>query len=185
MNATGERWAEPEIRRLRGQILERRGAPATEVEECYRLAVETARRMGARGFEAWANQSLMRWLAARESALPPSLPCCVIIDLNAQVNAKANASGRGRAPRRTPCGRHDPGCERELSAITRRCSGTLRSRLPCRRARIQTRKSWSARGCRLQRRAARLTLRAVCNPLAKRVDFDRNEKMTSAFALVI
>ena len=63
MNATGERWAEPEIRRLRGQILERRGAPATEVEECYRLAVETARRMGAHGFEAWANQSLMRWLA--------------------------------------------------------------------------------------------------------------------------
>ena len=60
MNATGERWAEPEIRRLRGQILERRGAPATEVEECYRLAVETARRMGAHGFEAWANQSLMR-----------------------------------------------------------------------------------------------------------------------------
>jgi predicted ATPase len=63
MNETGERWAEAEIRRLHGQILERGGAPATEVEECYRLAVETARLMGAHGFEAWANQSLTRWLA--------------------------------------------------------------------------------------------------------------------------
>jgi tetratricopeptide (TPR) repeat protein len=63
MDATGERWAEPEILRLRGQILERRGAPATEVEACYRLAIETARRMGARGFEAMATQSLMGWLA--------------------------------------------------------------------------------------------------------------------------
>ncbi len=66
MTANGERWAEPEIRRLHGQILERGGAPAAEVEEAYRLAVETARRMGARRFEAAADESLVRWLARSE-----------------------------------------------------------------------------------------------------------------------
>ncbi len=63
MNATGERWAEPEMHRLRGQILERSGAPATEVEECYRVALSAARRMGARGFEARVNESLPGWHA--------------------------------------------------------------------------------------------------------------------------
>jgi class 3 adenylate cyclase/tetratricopeptide (TPR) repeat protein len=63
MEATDERWAEAEIHRLRGNLLERRGAPATEVEDCYRLAITIARRTGAGGFEARANDSLERWLA--------------------------------------------------------------------------------------------------------------------------
>lgn len=63
MRATDERWAEAEIDRLRGNILERRGASATEVEDCYRLALTIAQRMGAGGFEARANDSLERWLA--------------------------------------------------------------------------------------------------------------------------
>jgi class 3 adenylate cyclase/tetratricopeptide (TPR) repeat protein len=63
MNATDERWAEAEIHRLRGNLLERRGAPPAEVEECYRLAVTIARRMGVGGFESRANDSLERWLA--------------------------------------------------------------------------------------------------------------------------
>jgi len=52
MNATGERWAEAEIHRLRGRILERRGASAAEVEDSYQRALECARRVGARGWEA-------------------------------------------------------------------------------------------------------------------------------------
>jgi hypothetical protein len=63
MHATDERWAEAEIHRLRGNLLERRGAPATEVEDCYRLALSIAQQMGAGGFEARANNSLERWLA--------------------------------------------------------------------------------------------------------------------------
>jgi hypothetical protein len=62
MNATGERWAEPEIHRLHGQILERRGAPAAEIEESYQRALESARRVGARGWEARTESSLALWL---------------------------------------------------------------------------------------------------------------------------
>jgi tetratricopeptide (TPR) repeat protein len=62
MEATGERWAEPEIHRLCGQVLERRKASPPEIEASYRLAVESARRAGARGWEARAEQNLTRWL---------------------------------------------------------------------------------------------------------------------------
>ena len=72
MNATGERWAEPEIHRLRGRVLERRGESATEVEGCYRLAVACARRIGARGWEARAEDSLARWLACQSGAAQAS-----------------------------------------------------------------------------------------------------------------
>jgi predicted ATPase/class 3 adenylate cyclase len=62
MNTTGERWAEAEIHRLHGQILERRGAAAAEIEGAYRLAVESARRMGAHGWKSRAENSRARWL---------------------------------------------------------------------------------------------------------------------------
>ena len=57
MNATGERWAEPEIRRLRGQILDAAERRRPKSSSATDVAVETARRMGAGEFEAWANQS--------------------------------------------------------------------------------------------------------------------------------
>jgi len=62
MRATGEHWIEAELYRVRGRILERREAPASEVEDSYRLAIATAQRMHAGGFEARANDSLERWL---------------------------------------------------------------------------------------------------------------------------
>ena len=62
MNATNERWAEPETYRLCAQLLQRRGAPAAEVEDCYRRAIDIARGMGAAGLEARVNENLTRWL---------------------------------------------------------------------------------------------------------------------------
>lgn len=62
---TGERWAEAEIHRLRGQILERRGAATEEVEACYRHAIELGKRAGAKAWEQRAAQSLATWLEAQ------------------------------------------------------------------------------------------------------------------------
>lgn len=58
MEATSERWAEPELHRLRGQILERSGAPRTAVEACYRRAVESAREHDMKAWELRARTSL-------------------------------------------------------------------------------------------------------------------------------
>ena len=66
MNATGERWTEAEIHRLRGHVLERRGAPPTEIDACYQVALASAKRMGAPGFEARVNESQARWMAKRK-----------------------------------------------------------------------------------------------------------------------
>lgn len=62
MDATGERWAEPEIHRLHAQILERRGAAEADIEGCYQRAFDCARRAGARGWERRAESSRARWL---------------------------------------------------------------------------------------------------------------------------
>ena len=64
MEATGERWAEPELHRIRGALLERRGAPAADVEACYRRAVSVARALGCKAWEARAEASLAALLPA-------------------------------------------------------------------------------------------------------------------------
>jgi class 3 adenylate cyclase/tetratricopeptide (TPR) repeat protein len=51
MEATAERWAEPELHRLTGCVLEQTGAGAAAVETCYRRALDAARE---RGMTAWA-----------------------------------------------------------------------------------------------------------------------------------
>jgi hypothetical protein len=66
MNASGERWTEAEIHRLRGRVLERRGASATEIDACYQVALACARRMGTPGFEARVTESQERWMAGRK-----------------------------------------------------------------------------------------------------------------------
>ena len=72
---TGERWWEPEIHRLKGDlILKSRsvdGRPAlqawAQAEECLQRAVEVARRQGARSLELRAAVSLSRlWLSQGE-----------------------------------------------------------------------------------------------------------------------
>ena len=58
MAATSERWTEPELHRLRGQVLSRSGATGAVVEACYRCAIETARERGMRAWELRAVTSL-------------------------------------------------------------------------------------------------------------------------------
>jgi predicted ATPase/class 3 adenylate cyclase len=58
MAATSERWTEPELHRLRGQVLSRSGAAGAVVEACYRRAIETARERGMRAWELRAVTSL-------------------------------------------------------------------------------------------------------------------------------
>lgn len=65
VDATQERWAEPELHRLRGLALERRGDDAVAVETCHRRALETARALGARAWELRAQTSLAACLAAQ------------------------------------------------------------------------------------------------------------------------
>jgi len=64
---TNERYWEAEIYRLRGQLLLATAEPAApaSAEECYRRALEVARRQGARSLELRAAVSLSRlWQAA-------------------------------------------------------------------------------------------------------------------------
>lgn len=57
VSETGERWAEPEIHRLFGDFLTRRGASAASIAN-YEQAITVARAQGARSFELRATTSL-------------------------------------------------------------------------------------------------------------------------------
>lgn len=57
----GERWAEAELYRIRGQLLLARGKQeAARAEACFREALAIARRQGARSYELSAARSLAR-----------------------------------------------------------------------------------------------------------------------------
>ena len=58
MEATDERWAEAELHRIRGLLLERRGEDATAIEGCHRRALASARQRGAKAWELRAAASL-------------------------------------------------------------------------------------------------------------------------------
>jgi len=58
MAVTSERWAEPELYRLRGQVLERSGAASPDAEACYRRAIECARERGLGAWELRAATNL-------------------------------------------------------------------------------------------------------------------------------
>ncbi|MCF7989855.1 MAG: AAA family ATPase [Thiohalocapsa sp.] len=62
MEESGERWAEPELYRLRGDLLTRRGAPPADCEAAYRRALEQARAHGFHGWGLRAATSLARCL---------------------------------------------------------------------------------------------------------------------------
>ena len=59
---TGERWAEPEIHRLFGDFLTRRGLSAAAIAN-YEKAIAVARAQGSRSFELRATTSLARILS--------------------------------------------------------------------------------------------------------------------------
>jgi predicted ATPase len=60
IRATGCVMDEPEFHRLRGELLLMRGGAETEVEDCFRHAIEVARRQQARSWELRATTSLCR-----------------------------------------------------------------------------------------------------------------------------
>lgn len=57
---TGERWWDPELHRLRGDLLLRSAGAAHDAERCYRQAIDLARRQRARSLELRATASLAR-----------------------------------------------------------------------------------------------------------------------------
>jgi predicted ATPase len=58
--ANSETWWTAELHRLRGELLQRQGATAAEVEACFGASIEVARRQGARLLELRAMVSLAR-----------------------------------------------------------------------------------------------------------------------------
>jgi predicted ATPase/class 3 adenylate cyclase len=59
----GRRWYEAEVYRIKGELLLMRDGKAAQLaEQCFRVALETARRQGARSFELRAAMSLARLL---------------------------------------------------------------------------------------------------------------------------
>jgi len=62
VSETGERWAEPEIHRLVGDLLSRRGPSAASLAN-YEQAIAVARAQGSRSFELRATTSLARVLS--------------------------------------------------------------------------------------------------------------------------
>jgi predicted ATPase len=59
---TDERFFEPELHRLRAELLSRQGAEPARVEGSFRAAIELARRQAARALELRAATSYARWL---------------------------------------------------------------------------------------------------------------------------
>ncbi|OKO89138.1 hypothetical protein AC629_07295 [Bradyrhizobium sp. NAS80.1] len=64
-NETGERWAEPEIHRLFGDFLTRRGSGDAAIAS-YEQAITVARGQGSRSFELRATTSLARVLSDQD-----------------------------------------------------------------------------------------------------------------------
>ncbi len=65
MEATDERWAEPELHRIRGLLLERSGESAAAVEASHRRALASARHLGTTAWALRAATSLAAWLRAQ------------------------------------------------------------------------------------------------------------------------
>jgi hypothetical protein len=59
---TDERLFEPELHRLRAELLARQKGEPTRVEASFREAIELARRQAARSLELRAATSYARWL---------------------------------------------------------------------------------------------------------------------------
>jgi hypothetical protein len=58
IGASGGRWYEAEIHRLKGDILRIQGKSVSEIEPHYEAAIAVAKRQGARAWELRAAESL-------------------------------------------------------------------------------------------------------------------------------
>ena len=69
MERTGEHWGEPELYRMRGELLLAAGDNAAEAQACFERAIRTARGFQARAYELRATTSLARlWRAQGKRA---------------------------------------------------------------------------------------------------------------------
>ncbi len=67
VNDTGERYWEPELYRIKGELLLLSGGSEGEAEECFNQALEVARGQGAKSLELKAAMSLARlWQKQRK-----------------------------------------------------------------------------------------------------------------------
>jgi predicted ATPase len=60
VDRTGERTWEPELFRLKGELLLMQGADEAEVETCFQQAIDVARRQSSKSLELRAATSLSR-----------------------------------------------------------------------------------------------------------------------------
>jgi predicted ATPase len=66
---TGERWCAPELLRIKGELLLSSGVPdRSAAEQCFRGALELARRQGALGWELRAATSLVELLRTQDGS---------------------------------------------------------------------------------------------------------------------
>jgi predicted negative regulator of RcsB-dependent stress response len=72
IGASGGRWYEAEIHRLKGDILRIQGKSVSEIEPRYEAAIAVAKRQGARAWELRAAVSLD---ALRKREATTSAPC--------------------------------------------------------------------------------------------------------------
>jgi predicted ATPase/class 3 adenylate cyclase len=66
MEQTDERAAEPELHRFRGTLFDRQSSEVATVERCYRQALDTANRQGAKGWALRAATSLAEYLGRHD-----------------------------------------------------------------------------------------------------------------------
>ena len=60
VDKNGERFCEAELYRLKGELLGQKAKTKAEAEECFRKAIDIARRQGTRSWELRAVTSLAR-----------------------------------------------------------------------------------------------------------------------------
>lgn len=78
--ATSETWWTAELHRLRGELLQRQGATAADVEACFGASIEIARRQHARLLELRATVSLARLWAEEGKPREASQRLAALLD---------------------------------------------------------------------------------------------------------
>jgi adenylate cyclase len=124
---TGERWWQAEIHRMRGVLLTRSRAAPAEVEDCFRQALDVARRQAARSLELRAATSLARLWQGQGRADDARALLAPIYDWFTEgfdtadlksARALLDELGSNRPRGGAVCSELEPGRDRQLSGET-------------------------------------------------------------------